>query len=63
MPTEQSPQTVYVETGAVCHRATPGAIVSSGIGSCSSFTSAAEGSDQGYYDVFCNYVLSVTETT
>jgi len=28
-----------------------------------SFTSAAEGSDQGWYDVFCNYILSVTETT
>jgi hypothetical protein len=28
-----------------------------------SFTAQAEGSDEGWYDVFCNYILSHAETT
>ena len=28
-----------------------------------SFAAQAEGSDEGWYDVFCNYVLSCAETT
>ncbi|MHC4606714.1 MAG: hypothetical protein ACYTAF_07225, partial [Planctomycetota bacterium] len=28
-----------------------------------SFTPKAEGSNEGWYDIFCNYILSVEETT